>query len=174
MSDLTFFAEEPLASHSVSLGSEPDWMILVATSFLPWVPFRQSIGPNVLYGRTSPESCRGISDETLQSFWDSSRARKSSPPPKAGKAAASSSASNLPTAWPTACLTLNTSEWPSDAAVCSLSDVLEIGEVPRRFFLSATACQGILRRAGKRGKSLPPQLSAALESVADTALMTSV
>src|SRR5690606_22246182 len=29
---------------------------------------------------------------------------------------------------PTACLTLSTSEWPKDAAVCSLSDVLETGE----------------------------------------------
>jgi hypothetical protein len=63
-------------------------------------------------------------------------------------------------------LTLNTSEWPSDAAVCSLSDTLETGDLPQRFFLSATACAGILRRAEKRGKSLPPSLKKALESVA--------
>jgi hypothetical protein len=59
-------------------------------------------------------------------------------------------------------LTLSTSEWHSDAAVCSLSDVLEIGVVPQRFFLSATACQGILRRAEKRGKKLPSALQEAL------------
>jgi hypothetical protein len=69
---------------------------------------------------------------------------------------------------PTGFLTLNTSEWPSDAAVCSLSDTLETGDVPQRFFLSAKACQGILRRAEKRGKKLPPLLREALEAVALT------
>ena len=67
---------------------------------------------------------------------------------------------------PTEFLTLNTSEWPSDAAVCSLLDTLETGDVPQRFFLSAKACQGILRRAEKRGKELPPLLRQALESQA--------
>jgi hypothetical protein len=62
-------------------------------------------------------------------------------------------------------LTLSISEWPSDAAVYSLSDTLETGDLPQRFFLSATACQGILRRADKRGKKLPPQLEQALMSV---------
>jgi hypothetical protein len=55
-------------------------------------------------------------------------------------------------------------EWPSAAAVCSLSDTLETGDVPQRFFLSATACQGILRRAEKRGKVLPSALQVALEN----------
>jgi hypothetical protein len=63
-------------------------------------------------------------------------------------------------------LTLNSLEWHSAAAVCSLSDTLEIGELPQRFFLSATACKGILRRAEKRGKQLPPALEQALQSVA--------
>jgi hypothetical protein len=67
---------------------------------------------------------------------------------------------------PTEFWTLNTSEWPSDAAVCSLSDTLETGDVPQRFYLSAKACQGILRRAEKRGKKLPPLLHQALLSVA--------
>jgi hypothetical protein len=64
-------------------------------------------------------------------------------------------------------LTLNTSEWPSDAAVCLLSDTLETGVLPQRFFLSGTVCQGILRRAEKRGKTLPEQLHRALKSVVD-------
>jgi hypothetical protein len=67
---------------------------------------------------------------------------------------------------PTECLTLSISEWPKDAAVCSLSDVLETQPVPQRFFLSATACKGILRRADKRGKQLPEQLQEALLAVA--------
>jgi len=49
--------------------------------------------------------------------------------------------------------------------VCSLSDTLETGDLPQRFFLSATACQGILRRAEKRGKVLPPMLEKALQAV---------
>jgi hypothetical protein len=74
---------------------------------------------------------------------------------------------------PTEFLTLSTSEWNhtlvpshSDGGVCSLSDVLETGDVPQRFYLSAKACKGILRRAEKRGKTLPEQLVAALKAVA--------
>jgi hypothetical protein len=67
---------------------------------------------------------------------------------------------------PTGFVTLNIGEWPSDAVVCSLSDTLETGVVPQRFFLSAKACQGILRRAERRGKKLPPLLQLALHSVA--------
>lgn len=63
-------------------------------------------------------------------------------------------------------LTLSTSEWPSDAVVCSLSDVLEGGELPPQYYLSAKACQGILRRAANRGKQLPPLLQQALAAVA--------
>jgi len=65
-----------------------------------------------------------------------------------------------------ACSTPNISEWPNAAAVCSLSQVLETGSIPQRFFLSSTACAGILRRAEKRGKKLPPALQTALLSVA--------
>jgi hypothetical protein len=64
--------------------------------------------------------------------------------------------------------TPNISEWPNDAAVCSLSQVLEQTSIPQRFFLSSTACAGILRRAEKRGKQLPQQLQDALMAVART------
>jgi len=75
---------------------------------------------------------------------------------------------------PTECWTLSTSEWNhtltpchSDGGVCSLSDVLEeTGNVPGRYFLSPTACAGILRRAAKRGKVLPEALRLALEAAA--------
>jgi hypothetical protein len=60
----------------------------------------------------------------------------------------------------------NISEWPNDAAVCSLSQVLETASIPQRFFLSSTACAGILRRADKRGKALPEVLKLALQAVA--------
>jgi hypothetical protein len=39
--------------------------------------------------------------------------------------------------------------------------------VPQKYFLSAKACQGILRRAEKRGKKLPEVLERALREQAD-------
>jgi hypothetical protein len=69
---------------------------------------------------------------------------------------------------PTEFSTLSTSDWPNDASVCSLSDILETGDVPQRYFLTAKACAGILRRAEKRGKALPMQLLRALQAVAGT------
>jgi C-5 cytosine-specific DNA methylase len=60
----------------------------------------------------------------------------------------------------------NTSAWPNDAAVSSLSQVLLTSRIPPKYFLSGKACAGILRRAAKRGKVLPASLSLALEEVA--------
>jgi hypothetical protein len=59
--------------------------------------------------------------------------------------------------------TLNFSESPNVAKESSLSQVLVTGSIPQRYFLSARACAGILARAQKRGKLLPPSLKAALE-----------
>jgi hypothetical protein len=67
---------------------------------------------------------------------------------------------------PTECWTLNTSESPSVVVESSLSRVLETGELPPRFYLSAKACAGILRRATKRGKALPAMLEQALKQAA--------
>ena len=72
------------------------------------------------------------------------------------------------------CWTLNMCEWTdtlvpshSDGSVCSLSDILEETQlVPQRFYLSRKACEGILRRAERRGKELPSMLLEALRSVA--------
>ena len=58
--------------------------------------------------------------------------------------------------------TLNTGPAPlSEEDVYSLSQILQDAP-PRKYYLSKTACLGILRRAGERGKELPPQLKAAL------------
>jgi len=61
----------------------------------------------------------------------------------------------------------NISAWPNDAAVCSLSQVLETDSIPPRYFLSKKACAGILHRAEERGKTLPDQFLSALRSSAD-------
>jgi len=67
---------------------------------------------------------------------------------------------------PTECLTLRTSESHSGAVVSSLSDILETGDLPQRYYLSKRACAGLLARAKKREKILPARLKAALEAVA--------
>ena len=61
--------------------------------------------------------------------------------------------------------TLSISESPSAAVVCSLSEVLETDVAPK-YFLSAKACSGILRRAERRGKELPEMLRQVLQQVA--------
>jgi len=60
----------------------------------------------------------------------------------------------------------NSSEFRNGGVVSSLSEILETGIIDNRYYLSARACRGILRRAEKRGKALPEHLKAALESVA--------
>lgn len=75
------------------------------------------------------------------------------------------------TAWPTGFSTAATSECRSDDDGCSssessLSQILEPPQtVPARYSLSARAAQGILRRAHKRGRTLPTHLRTALEAV---------
>ena len=53
-------------------------------------------------------------------------------------------------------------ECPNVAVASRLSQILE-AEVHPKYYLSAKACEGILRRAGRRGKELPPMLREALE-----------
>jgi hypothetical protein len=67
---------------------------------------------------------------------------------------------------PTEFWTLSISEYPSDGVASSLLDILETGELPQRYYLSATACRGILRRAERRGKEVPGALKSALLAVA--------
>lgn len=62
---------------------------------------------------------------------------------------------------------INVEEWPNDASVKNLTDILQpMSEVDSRFILSPKACAGMLRRAVKRGKTLPPKLKEAMEYLA--------
>lgn len=96
-------------------------------------------------GKTFPASCPATKDGTLA--------------PSSGRWLNSGMGS------PTECLTLNTSEFHSGADVSLLSHILEVQPVPPRFYLSVTACKGILRRAEKRKKKLPEMLYQALMQV---------
>jgi hypothetical protein len=111
--------------------SASGWTTRAAT--WPSSPFAwlQQSAPAGFFSRTCPASCRRTADGTLEPF--------------------SQAWSNAGMGGPTGRLTLSISEFPSAGAVCSLSDVLETGEVPQRYFLSAKACAGILRRAERRG-----------------------
>jgi hypothetical protein len=79
--------------------------------------------------------------------------------------------------WPSSGFTTLPGElWTADTSGChsggaassSLPGVLE-ATVPERFYLSPKAAAGILRRAEKRGKALPPALDKALRVLSDAA-----
>jgi hypothetical protein len=146
MDQSSFWSPEHLANLSVSRVSEEEWMMIVATWPSSFLNLLREHGPDGWFGRTCPVSCQATEDGTLVPF--------------------SGAWSNSGMGSPTECLTLNTSEWPKDAAVCLLSDTLETGDLPQRYFLSAKACRGILRRAEKCGKDLPQALQKALEATA--------
>ena len=62
------------------------------------------------------------------------------------------------------CLTLNFGECPSEESASILLEVLEM-KAPEKYYLSPTACAGILRRAEKRRKRLPEILEYCLRRV---------
>ena len=170
---LTFLSEEHPVRTTQSRVSVSAWLAIEGSSPSHLLKSLHGFAPAGWFGRTSPAFSQAMTDETLRDFWATSVARKSPSRTEDGKTRASSLATRTPTDWPTLCVTLNTSEhadtgepFLSGGAVCSLSDILETGDVPRRFYLTAKACRGILRRAEKRGKSLPPQLARALQAVA--------
>lgn len=150
MSDnLTFWSEEHLANHSVSRDFGKDLMTRagILCSHLELLQIISS-QPG-LSGKTCLEFCQVTEGGILE--------------PSSGCWANSGMGS------PTGFLTLSTCEHTSihelslsDEGVCSLSDILETGDVPQRYYLTPKACQGILRRAEKRGKELPSMLKEAL------------
>ena len=141
---LSFWSEAPLANPSVSQGFEEDWLTRVATWPSDSSSLLQSCSPNGSFGKTCRASSVAAKDGTLE--------------PSSGRWGKSGMGS------PTEFLTLNGLESPSAAVVCSLSATLEIGDVPQRYYLSAKACSGILRRAERRGKMLPEALATALHA----------
>ena len=55
-------------------------------------------------------------------------------------------------------------EFRNGAVECTLLQILDL-DAPEKYYLSAKACNGILKRAQRRGKKLPPMLREALEEV---------
>ena len=138
---MTLSLGEVPAKVSASQDEEKDWMANLASCSSIYELY-VTLGRAGFSGRTCPEYFQSTTDERSEHL---SLHYKTSG-----------------MAWRGECLTVNSSEWHNDAAVSFLSDVLEKSEVPQRFYLSATACRGILRRAERREKSLPKRLEAAL------------
>src|SRR5262252_2842936 len=141
---LTFWSEERPARASPSQEREWDWTTRVVTWHSSSFLLLAAYGPGGWSGRTCPESCRSTEDGRLE--------------PSSGRWR------NAGTGSPTGFLTLDTSEFHSAGVVCLLSHILETGDLPQRYYLSTQACAGILRRAERRGKTLPENLMRALES----------
>ena len=117
-----------------------------------------------LFGRTSPACCppRTTPSETCWADWS-----ELIPPSLRADGGQTRAWLLDPDELPRgACSTPSISEWPSagDVSLCSLAEVLEPGPLPTRYYLSARAALGILRRAERRGKALPEVLRRALES----------
>ncbi len=145
MDQLTFSLEDHPANRSPSPESEADWMILVATWPLNFWRLLLDCAPDGSFSRTYQDCFQAMAAETLH---DSCEPFLNTGMVHSGE-----------------CSTLKTSECPNDAVESSLSAILETGDLPQRFFLSAKACAGILRRAKKRGRKLPEPLRLALERV---------
>lgn len=119
-------------------------------------------------GKTCPEHSQATEEKTLrQSSKRSSASRNRKPPilkclKKAGTPGGDTTMKwEDDGAWLGECMTRNTGESPNVAVVSRLSQILE--ETPQeKYSLSAKACQGILRRAERRGKDLPETLKAVL------------
>ena len=112
--------------------------------------------PDGQSGRTSQERCRPTMDEILQ--------QSSTKWLKQGRVSKST------LSW-----TRNTLESPNVDVEFSLhlASILQPpSDVPTRYYLSAKACQGILRRANRRGKVLPPRLQKALEQVVELSTLS--
>lgn len=64
------------------------------------------------------------------------------------------------------CLTVKTSESPSNVVESTLLPCIETGAVPDKYFLSQNAATGILRRVDRMGRNLPPSFRQSLEILA--------
>jgi hypothetical protein len=158
METSTSSSEKLPASHSPSQDSVKDSAIRAEDSCLPILRSLNVYGLDGLSGKTSPVSCHPTEDGIL--------------------VPSSARWGNWGMGGPTGCWTLNGAEHtgihaPSRSAdaessslVASLSEVLETESLPPRYSLSGRACSGILRRAERRGKKLPPMLETALRACA--------
>lgn len=169
MEQLTFLSEAHPAKTLASQESEWDLLEKEAFSQSTLYDWLMKAVQNSLLGRTFPEFSQATAAKILPNCYRYSQDGKLIRPRTDGEASESSSSRPDASGWRGGCLTCSMPEWtgssgrfPSDGVVCSLSDILETGGVPRKYYLSPKACSGILRRAEKQGKELPKVLEDAL------------
>ena len=162
-----FLSEEPPVSPSVSQAAGLDWMTRVATYPLSIFHWLYDLGSTGSFSRMSPVFFQAMTAKTSQPSLAQPLDTITAPPQKDGRTAALQKESQEDSESHGEYLTLSISECHSAAAVCSLSDILETGDLPLRYFLSAKACAGLLRRSGQRGKDLPSPLKETLEAIAN-------
>ena len=118
------------------------------------------------FGKTSPEPLVQTTAKTSEPSLKKSSASKIKPPlfldlrtANGHQAAAYWATAG---AWHGEYTTRSFGEYPSEERESRLSQILVGGGAHPKYFLSARACQGILRRAEKRGKKLPEILEQTL------------
>ena len=161
---LTFWSEEHHVKRSASRDSGKDWPTQEAVSHSPSSTSQITSTQSGQSGKTFPVS---FPQKTMGSvaFWELLPGKMVSSN-RQGKNGQTQVVCMVPKGQSLGdASTPNISVWPNDASVVSLSHVLETKEIQPRFYLSGKACAGILRRAEKRGKELPPMLRQALQLV---------
>ena len=118
-----------------------------------------------LFGKTSPE--RSVqTKEKISGSYSKSSSKSNSRQPRCLRLMVNGHTQTLSWQTDSALLTelstCNTGVAPNEEKESTLSQILEVN-VPEKYYLSSKACQGILRRAERRGKQLPEMLKTALE-----------
>ena len=123
-------------------------------------------------GRTSWDASRPTKGQT---FGRSSKRSSTSPTPRLQYLCLTKANGLLPdaswekvTALPGTSMTLNIPAFRNAERECTLSQIIDLN-APEKYSLSPRACAGILRRADRRNKELPPILREALEEVVGSA-----
>jgi site-specific DNA-cytosine methylase len=144
--DMTRYQEWPDAAIDVLVGGTPCQSFSVAglrgglddargNLMLTYACIARRYRPRWVVWENVPGVLSSNGDATLRSLLGLLSGRNRHRPRRTGgKTAESFRASRADTASHGECLTLSTSEWPSDAVACSLSDILETGDVPQRYF----------------------------------------
>ena len=147
---LTFLLEERPARDSLSQGSREDSMTSAAASRWPMYDFLRRCVRGGSYGKMYQ-----VRSPQTEAWTSSGSSRQLMPSGIISHGE---------------CWTLSTCEWtsfqePSHSVggVCSLSDILETGDIPLRYYLSRQVCLGIIRRSDARGVELPRLLRRTLE-----------
>ena len=171
MEQLTFWREGRPAKVSASQGKGGGWTTSAGASCSILSGWLTRLARGGWSGRTSPASFHRTAGEPSPLYYLAFLDGKPDALPADGETAGSSRAGQTHSGSHGELLTLSFAGWtdslapsPSGGGVCGLSDILETGGVPPRYYLTARACLGILRRAKERGKALPPELAQALEA----------